>query len=340
MNRKLKVGIIGCGRISVMHLLPAVNLKQSELVCVCDVKKDRADAVAEKYAVKAYYDYKEMFEKEKLDAVHVCLPHHIHVEVSVYAMEHGVNVLSEKPMSINYQSAVQAVETAKRCGVNYGVILQCRYNDSAKLVKKAVQSGKLGKVLGARSTLTWWRPEDVYYLTSDWKGTWEKAGGGVVLDQAIHSIDLVNWIVNSKVEEVSCHLSSRAHKSIDVEDTGEGCITYKNGVKYVFYCTNNYTCNEPIEIRFHCQKGSVVMDYDNAVIKYEDGTIEEVHATNHEEIEGAKDYWGFQHDKQIENFYNACLGLDELDISGEEALKTHKLIFDIYSIGKQTENCF
>ena len=340
MNKKLNVAIIGCGRISVMHLLPAANLAQSNLVCVCDVKKDRADECAKKYGVKAYYDYKEMFEKEQLDAVHICLPHYIHVEVSIYAMEHGVNVLSEKPMSIDYASAVKAVETAKRCGVLYGVIFQCRYNNSSKLVKSAIESGKLGKILGARSTLTWWRPEDVYYLTSDWKGTWEKAGGGVVIDQAIHSIDLVNWMINDSVKEISCHLSSRARKSIRVEDTGEGCIIYNNGAKYVFYCTNNYTWNEPIEIRFHCEKGNVIMDYDNAVIKYNDGTIEEARTVKHEKIEGAKEYWGFAHGKQIENFYNACLGVEELEISGEDALKTHKLVFDIYKIGKSTENCF
>lgn len=99
--KKLRVGVVGCGRISVMHFVPIKALKQSELVACCDVKKDRADKAAQKYGCTAYYDYQEMIEKENLDAVHICLPHYLHVPVSMYAMEHGVNVLSEKPMSIS-----------------------------------------------------------------------------------------------------------------------------------------------------------------------------------------------------------------------------------------------
>jgi predicted dehydrogenase len=317
-----------------MHLSAINELPMAELVCCCDIKKDRADAVAKQYGVKAYYDYKEMLDGEKLDAVHVLLPHYLHVPASLYAIEKGVKVLSEKPMSTDYESALKAVERAEELGVLYGVILQCRYNNSAKLVKNAMEQGKLGKIISARSVLTWDR-SDEYYSGSDWKGTWDKEGGGVVIDQAIHSIDLVNWVVNSEVESVSCSMANRGHKAVAVEDSAEGLITYKNGTKYGFYCMNNYGCDEPIEIKLYCEKAKVVFDYDDAYIYYNDGSVEEAHQDKVTAVDGGKDYWGFQHVRQIEQFYKACLGLEKLDISAREALKTHKLVCEIYEQGKK-----
>ena len=336
--KKFKVAVIGCGRVSVMHLVSIDTCEDVELVACCDIKKDRADEVADKYGCRAYVSYEEMFEKEQLDAVHLCLPHYIHSKVAVYAMKKGVAVLTEKPMDVDYATAENAVKVAEELGVQFGVISQCRYNNSAKLVKKAVESGKLGKIISARSVLTWNRSDD-YYSGSDWKGTWDKEGGGVVIDQAIHSIDLVHWIVNSEVESVSCSMANRGHKAVVVEDTAEGLITYKNGVRYAFYCMNNYGKDEPIEIRLYCEKGSVVFGYDDAYIYYDDGTVEEAHQNeNTVEYEGGKDYWGFQHERQIRQFYNALAGKEPLDISGREALNTHKLIMDIYDIGKRSMN--
>lgn len=332
--KKLRVGVIGCGRISVMHLVPAAYLDEAELVACCDIKEERAVATAEKYGIKAYTDYKEMVDREELDAVHICLPHYLHSEVACYAFEHGVNALTEKPMDVNYANAARAVKTAKEYGKLYGVIFQCRYNNAPKLVKSAVDSGKLGKIISVRSTLTWTRP-DSYYSESDWKGTWDKEGGGVIIDQAIHSMDLVNWIVGSEVESVSVGMKNRGHNAVAVEDSAEGLITYKNGIRYGFWCMNNYGCDEPIEIRMLCEKGKVTFGYDDAYIDYADGTHEEAHKDPEtHDYGGGKDYWGSMHIKQIRQFYRACLGFEELEISGEKILNTtHKLICDIYEAG-------
>ena len=135
---KLKVAVIGCGNISVMHLEAILALEESELVAVCDIKPERAEHAAQKYGAKAYTDYKIMFDREKLDAVHICLPHYLHVPVAIEAFKAGINVLSEKPMSIKYEDALEAVEIAKRCDVKYGVIFQCRYNTPSLLVKKRI----------------------------------------------------------------------------------------------------------------------------------------------------------------------------------------------------------
>ena len=334
--KKFRVAIIGCGRISVMHLVSIDMCENTELVACCDIKKDRADAVAEKYGVKAYYSYEEMIEKENLDSVHICLPHYLHSKVAIYAMEHGVNVLTEKPMDIDYATAEKAVLVGEKMGVQFGVISQCRYNNSAKLVKKVVESGKLGKIISARSILTWDR-SDEYYTGSDWKGTWDKEGGGVLIDQAIHSVDLVHWIVDSEVESITCNMANRGHAIVKVEDTAEGFIKYKNGVKYAFYCMNNYGTDEPIEIRLFCENGNVIFGYDDAIIRYNDGTVEEAHQDDDVvDYEGGMIYWGFQHERQIAQYYRALAGLEPLDISGREALRTHKLICDLYDLGKRS----
>ena len=331
--KRLRVAVIGCGRISVMHLGSIEQLEEAELVACCDLRKERAEQAAKRYHCRAYTDYLEMMDRERLDAVHICLPHYLHCKVATEAFQRGIAVLSEKPMDVSYEAAEAAVQFAKEKDVLYGVIFQCRYNNAAVLVKNALASGRLGKILSARSVLTWNRAES-YYAGSDWKGTWDKEGGGVVIDQAIHSIDLVHWLVNSAVKNIGCSFSRRGGKNIEVEDTAEGLIEYENGVKYAFYCMNNYATDEPIEIRLCCEKGKAVFGYDDAYITYHDGTIEEAHQEEPPKYDGGEDYWGFQHLKQIRQFYAACLGKEVLDISGEEALKTHKLICEIYKVGK------
>lgn len=328
----MKVAVVGCGRVSVMHLSAIAKSEYVELAACCDIKYERALAAAHEYGGKAYSSYERMLDEVKPNAVHLCLPHYLHSAYAVEAFDRGINVLTEKPMDIDFASAARAVSIAKEKRVLYGVVLQCRYNPSAQTVKRAVQSGRLGKIISARSVLTWSRPDE-YYAESDWKGTWDKEGGGVVIDQAIHSIDLVNWMIDSDVKDLSCAMYDRGHRSVDVEDTAEGLITYANGARYAFYCMNNYGCNEPIEIKLFCENGKVTFGYDEAVIEYNNGDVECVEKNSDYPPNGGKKYWGVRHGKQIEQFYRACLGREPLEISGEQALKTHRLIMDIYDKG-------
>jgi len=331
---KLKVAVIGCGNISVMHLDSIAAFSDVNLVAVCDIKEERAVAASQKYGGRVYTDYLEMFQKEKLDAVHICLPHYLHVPVSVDAFKNGINVICEKPMSIKYDDAVCAVETAEEYGVQYGIIFQCRYNAPSLLVKNRIEDGKLGPVRCGRTTLTWYRPDN-YYDSSDWKGTWDKEGGGVVIDQAIHSLDLANWMINSTPVEIQSALHNRNHKIMVVEDTAEGLIKYENGALLSFYAMNNYLVDEPIEIRLLCENGKATFTYDNAVIEYKDGTVETAENNFDEAFKysGGKDYWGFQHAVQIRQFYNAVQGKEKLEITGKEALKIQKIVCDIYDNG-------
>ena len=324
----LRVGIVGCGCIFTMHATSAHHLENAQIVGVCDIKKERADKAAKKYNCKAYYDYKELINKENIDVVHVCVPHYLHPIISKYAISQGVNVLCEKPMSIKYEDAVENVRLAEEKGVKYGIILQCRYNDSSKLVKEKLEDGTLGKIISARVVLTWCKPDE-YYSLSDWKG------GGVLIDQAIHSIDLANWFINDEVESVQAHMSNRGHSIMEVDDTAEGYVKYKNGATLGFWAMNNYGCDEPIEIRLFCENGKVIMDYDNAEIILNDGQRFTAKTTVDPDVvyEDGKDYWGFQHVREIADFYDAVENDREPTISGKEALKIQKLICEIYEKG-------
>lgn len=329
---KLRVAVIGCGNISVMHLDSILALDLATLVAVCDIKADRANEAAKKYNTKAYTDYKEMFQKENLDVVHLCLPHYLHTIVARDAFEVGIHVLSEKPMSIEYEDAVKTVVLAEERKLQYGIIFQCRYNTPSQVVKERITDGILGSVLCGRTTLTWYRPEN-YYQDSDWKGTWDKEGGGVIIDQAIHSLDLANWFINSTPTSVQSTLHNRNHPTMVVEDSAEGLIKYENGCLLSFFAMNNYLIDEPIEIRLLCENGAARLSYDEAFITYNDGSTEYVKNEPQQIVSytGGKPYWGSQHAVQIHQFYKAVLGLEPLEISGREALKIQKIICDIYA---------
>ena len=167
--KKFRVGVIGCGRISPFHGMPAKSQENAKLVACCDVKPERAKMRAKMFGCKAYTDFEEMIVKEKLDVVHICLPHYLHAPVAIRAMELGCHVLTEKPMAISFKQAQDMVKASKKTGKTLGVIFQNRYNAGSVLAKQAISSGSLGKILSARCIVNWMRTPE-YYSSSDWKG--------------------------------------------------------------------------------------------------------------------------------------------------------------------------
>ncbi|MEJ6950441.1 Gfo/Idh/MocA family protein [Natronospora cellulosivora (SeqCode)] len=332
---KYRVGIIGCGNIFPMHAVSVKELECAELVAVCDNKEERAKAKAKEFAVDFYLDYKEMIDQANLDVVHICTPHYLHAEMAIYACKAGVNVLTEKPMSIKLEDAEDMVKAAKENDVTLGVIFQNRYNPGSILIKETLESGALGKVLSAKLAVTWDR-SDEYYSNSDWKGTWEKEGGGVVIDQAIHTMDLLRWFVDDEISYVEANIGNRAHEIIEVEDSAEGVIKYKNGTVTGFYTINYYSYNAPVEIELHCEKGIAKLVSDNASVKFNDGR-EYIAGPNPNETfnyGNVKSYWGVSHSKQINNYYESILKGVKPDLTGDEAIKTQKMICAIYDSGK------
>lgn len=334
---KFRVGIVGCGNIFPMHALSVKGLECAEIVAVCDIKEDRAKAKAQEFNCNYYLDYKEMISKEKLDVIHICLPHYMHPPVAIYAANAGINIMTEKPMAIKLEDAKEMIKAAKDNNVTLGVIFQNRYNPGSQLIKKTLESGALGKIISGKLSVTWNR-SDEYYSHSDWKGTWDKEGGGVIIDQAIHTMDLMRWFVDSEIEYVDASIKNRAHDIIQVEDSAEGVIKYKNGVVTGFYAINYYGYDAPVEIELYCENGIAKMVADRASIKFNDGR-EFIADNNPNEVfnygNGTKGYWGVSHGRQIKNYYNALSSGVKPEITGDEAVKTQEMICAIYESGKE-----
>lgn len=339
---KFKVGIIGCGNIFPMHASSIQLSDAAELVAVCDNKEDRAKQAAEKYNCNFYTSYEEMFDKEEIDVVHICTPHYLHAPMTAYAASKGVHILTEKPMSISTEEARGMVEICESNGVTLGVIFQNRYNPGSQLIKDAILDGSLGQVLGAKCSVTWNR-SDEYYSLSDWKGTWEKEGGGVLIDQAIHTMDLMRWFVGEEIEYVDAQIGNRAHEIIEVEDSVEGVMKFKNGIFGGFFAVNYYSYDAPVEIEVHCVKGIAKMVAEKATIKYNDGTEISRDKDPNEVVdygEGVKIYWGVSHMKQIRDYYEALQNGKVPYIDGKEALKTQEMIAGIYQSGKENKRIY
>ncbi|GMQ57920.1 Gfo/Idh/MocA family oxidoreductase [Vallitalea sediminicola] len=331
-----RVGIVGCGNIFPMHAYPVNELSCTELVAVCDIKEDRAKAKAQELGCKYYTDYKEMIDKENLDVVHICTPHYMHPLIAIYAAEKKVSVLTEKPMSIKLEDAKKMIDTAKDNDVTLGVIFQNRYNKGSQLIKSTLESGELGKIISGKLSVTWDR-SDEYYTNSDWKGTWDKEGGGVIIDQAIHTMDLMRWFMDSEIEYVDANISNRAHEIIEVEDSAEGVIKYKNGIFTGFYAINYYGYDAPVEIEIYCENGIASMVADKGIVKFKDGRTLTADSDPNEIFNygNVKSYWGVSHVKQIKNYYDSLTNGTEPEITGEEAYKTQKMICAIYDGGKE-----
>jgi predicted dehydrogenase len=334
---KYRVGIVGCGNIFPMHAISVNSLDCAEVVAVCDVKKERAKEKAREFNCNYYLDYKEMIDKENLDVIHICLPHYLHAPVAIYSAKAGVNILTEKPMSIKLEDAEEMVNTAKSNKITLGVIFQNRYNPGSQLIKKTLESGELGKIISGKLSVTWNR-SDEYYSKSDWKGTWDMEGGGVIIDQAIHTMDLMRWFVNSEIDYIDANISNRAHDIIQVEDSAEGLIKYRNGVVSAFHTINYYGYDAPVEIELFCEKGIAKIIADKGIVSFHDGREFTADNNPNETFNygnGSKGYWGVSHVKQIKNFYKSLLTGDTPDITGEEAIKTQKMICAIYESGKK-----
>jgi predicted dehydrogenase len=329
---KFKVGLVGCGNIFPVHAQPLVHIPNVEIGAVCDIKPERVRKAARQYRCRAYTSYARMLESEALDAVHILTPHYLHPSMSIQALQKKINVLTEKPISINPKDAEKMIDASRRNKAALGVIFQNRYNPGSQLVKKYLDNGRLGKVKAAKLVLTYHKP-DSYYNRSDWKGTLDKEGGGVLIDQAIHFIDLLLWLINDRPEYVEAHTARRMHKAIEVEDLAEGVIRFKKGAYICFYLINFYSYDADPEIEIDCQNGRVHIVKDSARVGLYTGTVLKASPDPKDYIDygnNHKDYWGFSHCVQIKEFYKALAQGRQPEIDGRQGLKTQRVIWAIY----------
>jgi len=323
-----KAAIIGLGAIYGMHARALASL-DIPITAVCDKNADLAQKVAAELNCKAFTNLTDMLSEGGFNVLHICLPHHLHAPVSIQAMRGGCHVLVEKPMATTVKDAKDMIAASKEHNVYLGVIFQNRYNPGAVLVKETLQSGELGAVKGGFIHVTWHRGQD-YYTNSDWRGKWATEGGGVLINQSIHSFDLMNHFLGEPTS-IKASIANRAHPLIEVEDVAEGLISYGD-IPVSFYVSTIHPYNAPVRVEVVCENGKASVIGAEAEILFSDGR--KVTASKAPAQPGGKIYWGSSHDKQIADFYNSLKNGTPLAINGEQGLRTQWLINGIYNAAK------
>ncbi len=333
--KKLRVAVMGCGRIAAVYKTALQNLSdQCQVVLAMDKDPARARAFAaafdgcEASALVSSAGFASALSHSGAELVHILLPHHLHGKYAVAAMTAGVDVLTEKPIAITLEEADRMIAAQKTTGRQLGVIFQNRYIDGVQRVRQLILSGQLGEVKGAFSTLNWHRPPS--YYECDWKGRWATEGGGVVIDQAIHSIDLVRYMTGMDAVRVQGHTARRVLRSIEVEDEADAAITLENGAVYSFFASNYYTFNSPIRVEIHCANGTALLTQDEMTIHWTDGRVEDIHPAAAASAAPGESYWGAFHEMQLRDCYAALRAGRKIPWSAQDARKTLEIVQGIY----------
>lgn len=227
MNRKVHCAIVGLGAVSPGHLSAIKKIENAELVAVCDIVKEKAINAAETYGCKAYYDYDVMLEDQNIDLVHVCVPSGMHAVLGVKAAQAGKHVLVEKPIDITLEAADRLIIACEQAGVLLSCISQHRFDDAMIEAHDALEKGLFGRLTFGGSHTKWYRSQD-YYDSGDWRGTRALDGGGALMNQSVHYVDMLQYMMG-EVDEVSAYCATLAHQRIEVEDVAVAALKFSNG---------------------------------------------------------------------------------------------------------------
>ena len=249
----MNFGIIGCGRIAPRHAQSILELPDANLVAVCDIIDSRVQHFAKKYGGTPYTDYRFILDRPDVDVISICVPSGAHMAVGRDVALAGKHALVEKPIALNLSDADKLIRTCRDAGVALGVVLQNRFNPPMQDLWTAANSGLLGKLLMGNATVRWYRPQD--YYEDGWHGTWDM-DGGVLLNQAIHHIDALQWLMGD-VEGVFAYTGTLAHE-IETPDAGVAILRFVNGALGIIEAsTITYPENIEGSISLFGDRGSV-----------------------------------------------------------------------------------
>ena len=293
--------ILGCGAIGPVHAAAIAESSDARLYGVCDIVPERRAVLAEQYGCKSFSSVEEVLADPEVDTVHICLPHYLHAPMAIRAAEAGKHIVLEKPVALNAAEAAGIVRAVEKAGVTCCVILQNRFNPSVEKAKEWIDKGELGRMLGLRCILTWHRTPE-YYRSEEWRGKWATEGGGLLINQAVHMLDML-YHLGGQVESVKGTTDTRVLQDvIEVEDTAEATLYYKDGKKGFFYATNGYSGNSPFFVEMHMEKG-LLRYTDNRLLLIRDGTEEVLASDTAAEL--GKSYWGKGHAKLVALYYRS-----------------------------------
>ncbi len=224
---RVRTALVGCGKVGQIHARALATLPESEFVAVCDGNAERAAAFAAQYTVKPYDDVSAMLETSGPEVVLIGTPHPMHAAPAILSARSGAHVLVEKPMAATLADCDAMIAAAKASHVTLGVVSQRRWFEPVMRMKAAIDAGKIGApALGVMAMYNW--REESYYRSDPWRGRWETEGGGVLVNQAPHQLDLLQWFMG-EIDEISGHWANVNHPSVKVEDTAVAIVKFRSG---------------------------------------------------------------------------------------------------------------
>jgi len=238
----MKYALIGCGRISTNHIKAAIN-NQLEIVAVCDVVPEHMEQVLEKHGIeknetiRRYADYKEMIAENEIELISIATESGLHGEIASYCIKHGINVIIEKPMAMSLEEADKIIRLSEEHNVKVAACHQNRFNIAVQEMRKALEGGRFGKISHGSIHVRWNRNKD-YYTQAPWRGTWAQ-DGGALMNQCIHGIDLLRWMMGDEVESVYGVTKQQFHDYLEAEDIGMAIVKFKNGAVATIEGTTN-----------------------------------------------------------------------------------------------------
>lgn len=238
----MNYALIGCGRIATNHIKAAVNNKLN-IVAVCDILPEAMEGLLSKHglerdtSIKRYTDYKQLIEENDIELISIATESGIHAEIALYCIDAGINVIIEKPMAMSMSDAEEIIRRSEAKGVKVSACHQNRFNIAVQEMRQALESGRFGKVSHGSIHVRWNRNQD-YYTQAPWRGTWAQ-DGGCLMNQCIHGIDLLRWMMGDEVEEIYGVTKQQIHDYLECEDIGMAVVKFKNGAVGTIEGTTN-----------------------------------------------------------------------------------------------------
>lgn len=344
---RVGTGIIGPGKAAHTHAAALTSLPGSSLVAVCSRDEARARAFALQYGARAYTDLSEMLRDPGLQAVTICTPHPSHADLAVAAAGAGVHVLVEKPMATTLADCDRMIEAARASGVKLGVISQRRLYPPVLRVKQAIDEGKIGGIGLGVLMMFGWRSRE-YYAMDAWRGTWQGEGGGVLVNQAVHQLDLFQWLLGP-ISELFAYWENLNHPYIEVEDTAISVVRFRSGALGNIVVSNSQNPGMWGKIHVHGRSGSSVgvqteggSPFIAGVSQVVEPPINDLWTVPGEEDllstwqeadrahAAAIDTMSYYHRLQIDDFIQAVLSDRPPLVTGEEGRKSVELFMAIY----------
>jgi|TARA_B100001105_G_C22370926_1_gene434993 predicted dehydrogenase len=334
-------GIIGCGMISDFHSAAIADIKNGKLVAVSSRKAENSQRLVDRYSIQAYSDYNEMLNRDDIDIVCVCTPSGAHMEPAVAAAEAGKHVIIEKPLEITLERCDDIIESCEKANVRLCAIFNSRFSDASQLVKDTVSSGRLGQLTLGDAYVKWYRSQD-YYDSGDWRGTMELDGGGALMNQSIHAIDFLQYVMGP-VESIQAFTDTLAHKRIDVEDVAVAALRFKNGALGVVEGTTAVYPGSLKKFEFSGTKGTIVLEEEDIITwefeeeEPEDAEIKQQFTEKKSGGGGASDPRAINHDNHRRQMINLIQSIENNIphlVDGREGRKAVEIILAIYQSSK------